>query len=59
MTTRGIFVSWPPAFSIPASRWGLLFVKIGILLDCVFVFLSLFWFFSSKCDAMRVWGAYT
>jgi hypothetical protein len=28
MTTRGTFTSWPPAFSIPASRWVLLFVEI-------------------------------
>jgi hypothetical protein len=38
MTTRGTFVSWPPAFPIPASRSGLLFVEIvNSVRLCVFV----------------------
>jgi hypothetical protein len=50
MTTRGTFVAKPPAFSIPASRWVLLFVEIARL--CVFVFVCWwFWFFSSNSDA--------
>jgi hypothetical protein len=59
MTTRGTFTSWPPAFSIPASRWGLLFVEIVRLCVCLSFFLCWwFWFFSSNCDAMRVLGVY-